>query len=361
MTPDDVKELNRWLLIQQLLYNPILGLVKASVLIFLFRIEDNRWFIRRTLQCFFVLNICLAIAIFLADLFQCTPIRYMYDSIMMDIEARIKAGVDPMTGLRPDGTIVTGGHCINKTAFVLSSAAITTVTEALTLLIPMAMVWNLKMARRKKFAVITILSLGWVVVACSIARLIIFSRLLAPDSFQNDASYGAQNQISTIEVNLAIITACAPACKALTKRLAPRFLSSAGRYSSAYKNGQGYAKSASRDAPSSSSYGHSRGYARGSVTITGDAGVVMPGRSHSRSQSQYYGKNTDVGIRERTESQEGIVGSPENQMVIERTVEVDIEMDDLDDLHKEGPGRRGVEGEYTAEESSKGSSREWRR
>jgi hypothetical protein len=150
-----------WLLIQQLLYNPILVFVKASVLLFLMRFQDNRWFIKRSLQGFFVANVMLGVSIFLADLFQCTPIRYMYDSIMMDINAQIQAGANPATGLTPDGKLIKAGHCINQTAFVISSAAITTVTEALTLLIPMAMVWDLKINKRKKIIIVTILSLGW--------------------------------------------------------------------------------------------------------------------------------------------------------------------------------------------------------
>jgi hypothetical protein len=39
---------------QQMLYNPILGIVKASIILFLLRLGDRRWFIRYGLIAFFV-------------------------------------------------------------------------------------------------------------------------------------------------------------------------------------------------------------------------------------------------------------------------------------------------------------------
>jgi hypothetical protein len=39
---------------QQLLYNPILGIVKASIILFLLRLGDRRWFIRYGLIAFFI-------------------------------------------------------------------------------------------------------------------------------------------------------------------------------------------------------------------------------------------------------------------------------------------------------------------
>jgi hypothetical protein len=39
---------------QQMLYNPILGVVKASIILFLLRLGDRRWFIRYGLIAFFI-------------------------------------------------------------------------------------------------------------------------------------------------------------------------------------------------------------------------------------------------------------------------------------------------------------------
>jgi hypothetical protein len=39
---------------QQMLYNPILGIVKASIILFLLRLGDRRWFIRYGLIAFFI-------------------------------------------------------------------------------------------------------------------------------------------------------------------------------------------------------------------------------------------------------------------------------------------------------------------
>jgi len=133
----------------QLLYNPILSIVKTSVIIFLWRLGDKRRIIRLALSAFFAFNICLMIAIFVADLFQCTPIRYAWASAKMDTYA--------------DGKVVKeGGICIQQVNFFLISAGLSVLTDILIMLIPPAMLYHLQMPTRQKVAVWGVLSLGWV-------------------------------------------------------------------------------------------------------------------------------------------------------------------------------------------------------
>jgi hypothetical protein len=67
-------------LANQLLYNPILALVKASIVFFLWRLQDRRKVIRWSLVSFFILNLGLAIATFVADLCQCTIVSPLFIS-----------------------------------------------------------------------------------------------------------------------------------------------------------------------------------------------------------------------------------------------------------------------------------------
>lgn len=142
----------------QLLYNPILAIVKASVIVFLYRLEDRRPIVLWNLRILFCVNIALMIAIFFADLFQCTPMHYFYDKPVMDLAAQKAAGADE-NGMK-DGKLVTGGTCISQIKFFLISAAFTIITDIWLLCIPSIIVWRLQMNRNRKIAIIAVLSMG---------------------------------------------------------------------------------------------------------------------------------------------------------------------------------------------------------
>lgn len=103
-------------------------------------------------------NLALLIAIFLADLFQCTPLRYIYNAPAMDMAAQKAAGADE-NGMK-HGVPVQGGICINQIAFFLGSAGFTIITDIWLLSIPCIIVWKLQMSRGKKLAILGVLCLG---------------------------------------------------------------------------------------------------------------------------------------------------------------------------------------------------------
>jgi hypothetical protein len=123
------------------LYNPILALVKASIVFFLWRLEDRRKVIRWSLITFFILNLGLAIATFVADLCQCTPVSYYWNRFVTD-------------AYNAEGEVTEkAGTCIQQVGFFLITAGLSVLTDVLIMIIPAAMVWKLKMNRSKKIAV----------------------------------------------------------------------------------------------------------------------------------------------------------------------------------------------------------------
>lgn len=118
------------------LYNPILAIVKNSMLIFLLRLTGSRDTIRYSIIVLIVINTTSMIAIFLTLIFKCTPITYNWDNT------------------------VNGGHCIKEGVFYISSACVTIITDFLVLAIPLWIVMGLRMAKRLKIAVIAIFFLG---------------------------------------------------------------------------------------------------------------------------------------------------------------------------------------------------------
>ncbi|KAK0111242.1 hypothetical protein ONS95_001615 [Cadophora gregata] len=204
-------------LANQLLYNPILSLVKASVMFFLLRIGNTKKFVKYALYFAQALNLALAIAIFFADAFQCTPAHYMYDKIKMDAEARKAAGADAKGQV--DGVTIYGGTCINQIRFFLVSAGLAIVTDVITLIIPTIIVWDLQMPMRKKIIASGMLSVGVLVTGTSVARLVIYHWRFNPKN--KDASYQIGYTISSAEANLAIACGAIPSLGPLMRRIAP--------------------------------------------------------------------------------------------------------------------------------------------
>jgi hypothetical protein len=177
-------------LANQLLYNPILALVKASIVLFLWRLEDRRKVIRWSLIAFFILNLGLAIATFVADLCQCTPVSYYWKHFVTDTyDAEGK-----MTEK--------AGTCIQQVNFFLITAGLSVLTDILIMIIPAAMVWKLKMNRSKKIAVWAVMSLGWVVAVVGAVRIVLYYYRFQPDNI--DRSYSLAYTISGAEVNMYV-------------------------------------------------------------------------------------------------------------------------------------------------------------
>ncbi|TEA22395.1 hypothetical protein C8034_v004897 [Colletotrichum sidae] len=215
-----------WNYIIQLLYNPILALVKTSVLMFLLRLSGQKRSIRYTIVGLNVFNIALMVAIFMTVVFQCRPISYFWE----------KAGRNPPTE----------GTCIDMSAFYVSTASLTILTDVLALAMPFWIFLGLKMPVRVKMALLAVFALGAVcvtfsitpylspssadadrrsVTAISILRLV----WLVEVSYHinmNDPTYDIRFTYSAVETNLAIITASAPALRGLFLRWFPRFFAS---------------------------------------------------------------------------------------------------------------------------------------
>ncbi|KAI6822148.1 hypothetical protein KC340_g10089 [Hortaea werneckii] len=196
-------------LANQLLYNPILALVKASVICFLWRLKDRRKSIRWSPGTPFGINLGLAIATFVADLCQCTPVSYYWDHYETD-------------KYDAEGNVIEkGGTCIQQVEFFLITAGLSVWTEIILMSISMAVVLSLKMKKASKIAIATVMSLGWIVVMIGITRIALYYYRFQPDNV--DRSYSLSYTISGAEVNIAIIASCGPALRAFAKLYIPDY------------------------------------------------------------------------------------------------------------------------------------------
>ncbi|KAH8585862.1 hypothetical protein B0O99DRAFT_586780 [Bisporella sp. PMI_857] len=243
LTPTSLDEqviTNKWNISNQLLYNPILGFVKASILLLYLRLVESIKNLRMACYGIMAFNFALMISTFIADLMQCLPVEYNWNSPYMDIAAQKAAGADPLTGMK-DGVVVKGGKCFHQTDFYVATAGLSLLTDIMVMAIPIAMVWGLQMKLKKKIIVVGILTLGLAVTAVGLARLPIVHWMFSPKN--PDPFYTIGFTTTAMETGLAIATACVPDLAPLGARLFPAYFGSSA-YPSNYPSNlsrKGYA------------------------------------------------------------------------------------------------------------------------
>jgi hypothetical protein len=192
-----------WNFTVQVLYNPILALVKTSVLIFLLRLGGQKPGVRWAIHIVNLINLALMIAIFLVVMFQCWPIEYNW---------------------HPG---IPGGHCIKQGVFYVATAGLTLFTDCLVLGLPIWIFADLKMAFKTKVALILVFIVGFIVTIVGAVRIwFVYKAFFVPVTPTSDPTYTLGFCTSAIETNLAIITASAPALRPLFRQWFPRLFSS---------------------------------------------------------------------------------------------------------------------------------------
>jgi hypothetical protein len=119
-------------------YNPVLALVKASILFFLLRLGGQKQGVRIAIYALNVFNASHAVAVFFTALFQCLPLEANWDFSLR---------ADPDT------------KCIHNSFHIIASI-LTIVTDILILALPFWIFLGLKMPRVTKIAVIGVFLMG---------------------------------------------------------------------------------------------------------------------------------------------------------------------------------------------------------
>lgn len=146
MPPHDPTQGLIWSYAVQILYNPILALVKSSVLIFLTRLFGQKDWVRRFLLWLNVANISQMVAVFFAIILQCTPVAFNWDPT------------------------IRGGYCVDRRALYISTAVFNIVTDILILGLPLWVFSSLRIPKRAKIALLVVFLLGFLYV-CSLLHL----------------------------------------------------------------------------------------------------------------------------------------------------------------------------------------------
>jgi hypothetical protein len=130
-----------WLYAVQILYNPVLALVKSSVLIFLLRLFGQKDGVRRFIIGLNIVNILQMVAVFFAITLQCLPISFNWD------------------------LTISNGRCVDRRILYTFTSSFNILTDLLVLGLPLWIFVDLKIPRRTKIALIFVFLLGFVYVA----------------------------------------------------------------------------------------------------------------------------------------------------------------------------------------------------
>ena len=128
------------------------------------------------------------------------------------------------------------GYCIDNAAWYLSTAAISTVTDFYILLLPVPMIWGLKISLKRRLYLLAAFFLAYSVIVLSIGRLVMTAKL-AP-TLQLDLTWNMSEYFYWVclECVLSIISINVPSIVALVKAL----VSPCWRGDSTGDSGRGY-------------------------------------------------------------------------------------------------------------------------
>ncbi|OAA67070.1 hypothetical protein SPI_01646 [Niveomyces insectorum RCEF 264] len=192
--PHDPTQSLIWTYAVEILYNPILALVKSSVLVFLLRLFGQRTGVRRFIIGLNTINLVQMTGVFFAVLFQCLPIDFNWDKS------------------------IKGGHCVEQRILFTATGAFNIFTDIVVLALPLYILVGLKIPRRTKIGLIFIFLLGFLVTISSVARLIILVQGQFNLVVLKDPTFNIGFVTSAIETNLALITASVPALRPFLRR-----------------------------------------------------------------------------------------------------------------------------------------------
>tara|TARA_R110002060_G_scaffold9940_4_gene14839 strand:- start:203 stop:679 length:477 start_codon:yes stop_codon:yes gene_type:complete len=134
----------QWNFIGQILYNPILAIVKTSVLLFMLRLGGHKREIRYTIHALNAFNIALAISVFITVIFQCRPVNFFWERMR-----------DPTMK----------GTCVDTGIFYIVTSALTIFTDLAVLALPFWIFLGLKMPLKVRIALMGVFLLGGVYVS----------------------------------------------------------------------------------------------------------------------------------------------------------------------------------------------------
>jgi hypothetical protein len=116
-----------------------------------------------------------------------------------------------------------GVKCFDLMTMLVWFGGVNAVTDVLTLLLPVPLVWKVQLPLRQKAVLAGIFALGGFVCMTSITRAVILNQLRQGDAADYSYDLFLCHLWSITEPTVGIICACLPVCRPLLAKFLPRF------------------------------------------------------------------------------------------------------------------------------------------
>ncbi|KAF2715753.1 hypothetical protein K504DRAFT_511193 [Pleomassaria siparia CBS 279.74] len=191
-------------------YSPMLGLAKMSLLILYLKLSPVQWF-RIAVYAIMFINFGATVGIVFPLIFGCNPVAQNFD-------------------IR-----ITAGSCIDRASLFVATAVLNMIIDIILLLLPIPMVVNLQMSRSKKISLLAIFGVGSFTVITSGVRLVLLRPMLKnPDSSWVITYPGIW---SLVECSLVIVTGAMPTMRKFLRHVAPSLLGESSATDRSHKSG----------------------------------------------------------------------------------------------------------------------------
>ena len=194
-----------------LTYNPIMVAIKASFLWSLQKLRSPRVWVRRSLWAIQGINAAYGFAHIFVSAVPCVPVKKAWSP-------------------------KTPGGCYDQVNYIIGTITIVLVTDVLVLIMPTWIIYDLQMPRSRKILAVSFLSLGAIVIAVGVVRLLWLIRAVS----KKQSPYSVYPSLSAIEVAVALIAASGPTVKWIMGACIPALRGDADtRKSSSFKPSSG--------------------------------------------------------------------------------------------------------------------------
>lgn len=140
-----------------IMYNPIVGLVKLSVLVFILRFSGVKDTVRYIVWATSAFTSVQMVAVLLVMVFDCIPFAKNWN-------------------------ITLEGRCVNAAAFNMASSCFQIVTDTVAIALPFYIVLTLNVPRKRRIALAFVFSLGIMYVLASLGLSLSLSPSISPCS-----------------------------------------------------------------------------------------------------------------------------------------------------------------------------------
>ncbi|KAH8203628.1 hypothetical protein TruAng_002158 [Truncatella angustata] len=193
LSGDDLEQITKWLFFEEIFYMLTHWTIKQTFLMFYLRLSPSITF-RRLVYGTMLLNAAFTVTNWLLAFLQCVP----FDAIFHP-------------ALYPDA------DCIDKNILLMGPSVLNIIADVTILILPIPTVLKLQMSKRRKIAVISVISFGGSAVVVAACRFFILYEL----GHDPDTSYvlGKMVIVAGFEIQLAVIAVNLPSMKVLWTKL----------------------------------------------------------------------------------------------------------------------------------------------